>query len=241
MARPWEVYGLTMPVIPGVIPCLRCVYPNAPEGAQPTCETAGVLNAIISAVASLQVAMPCTLSGHPEKVRARIATMDVWEGTLRQIDAPERDPDCPCCARREFAFWRARSAASEPVRCATRCRYGARAATRSAGLRARLEPLGEVRANEFALRFAVNGYEMTFFPDGRAIVKGTDDLGSCAPVFMRGISDKDEHKTCAICRPLPGIETFSSASRSEMLRMATRNGFEDAGILAPSQEGSGTG
>ena len=64
-----------------------------------------MLNAIVSAVASLQVADALKLlSGHPEKVRARIATIDVWEGTLRQIDAPERDPDCPCCARREFTF-----------------------------------------------------------------------------------------------------------------------------------------
>src|SRR5262249_12597237 len=48
-------YGLTMPVIPGHTACLRCVYPDPPSGAQPTCETAGVLNAIVSAVASLQV------------------------------------------------------------------------------------------------------------------------------------------------------------------------------------------
>jgi len=49
-------YGLTMPVIPGRTACLRCVYPQPPGGAQPTCETAGVLNPIISAIASLQVA-----------------------------------------------------------------------------------------------------------------------------------------------------------------------------------------
>src|SRR5258705_6439052 len=48
-------YGFTMPVVPGHTACLRCVYPEPPAGAQPTCETAGVLNAIVSAVASLQV------------------------------------------------------------------------------------------------------------------------------------------------------------------------------------------
>jgi molybdopterin-synthase adenylyltransferase len=58
-------YGLTMPVIPGHTACLRCVYPDPPAGAQPTCETAGVLNAIVSAVASLQVADALKiLSGH---------------------------------------------------------------------------------------------------------------------------------------------------------------------------------
>ena len=42
-------YGLTMPVIPGRTACLRCVYPEPPAGAQPTCDTAGVLNALTAA------------------------------------------------------------------------------------------------------------------------------------------------------------------------------------------------
>ena len=52
-------------------------------------------------------------------------------------------------------------------------------------LRARLEPLGEVRANEFALRFLVAPYEMTVFPDGRAIVKGTSDTGVARSLYAR--------------------------------------------------------
>ncbi len=182
-------YGLTMPVIPGRTPCLRCVYPDPPQGVQPTCETAGVLNAIVSAVASLQVADALKLlSGHPEKIRARIATIDVWEGTLRQIDAPERDPDCPCCARREFTFLEERDL--PPVSLCGRNAVQIRGRARPLDLRelrARLEPLGEVRANEFALRFAANGYEMTFFPDGRAIVKGTSDLRIARSLYAQYI------------------------------------------------------
>jgi hypothetical protein len=34
---------------------------------------------------------------------------------------------------------------------------------------------GEVLANEFVLRLRKPPYELTLFPDGRAIVKGTDD------------------------------------------------------------------
>src|SRR5579872_5261755 len=47
--RPWIYgaavgsYGITMPVVPARTACLRCVYPDPPDGAQPTCETAGVL------------------------------------------------------------------------------------------------------------------------------------------------------------------------------------------------------
>ena len=38
-----------------------------------------------------------------------------------------------------------------------------------------LGPLGEVSYNDFMLRFRVDGHEIVVFPDGRAIVKNTDD------------------------------------------------------------------
>jgi molybdopterin/thiamine biosynthesis adenylyltransferase len=180
-------YGLTMPVIPGRTPCLRCVYPDPPSGAQPTCETAGVLNVVISAVASLQVADALKLmAGHADEVRARISTMDVWEGTMRQIDAPERDSDCPCCARREFPFLEEREL--PPVTLCGRNAVQIRGRERPLDLtelHKRLAPLGEVRANEYALRFFINGYEMTVFSDGRAIVKGTDDAGIARALYSR--------------------------------------------------------
>ena len=52
-------------------------------------------------------------------------------------------------------------------------------------LKARLAPLGEVRANEFALRFFPAPYEMTIFPDGRAIIKGTADPGVARSLYSR--------------------------------------------------------
>jgi molybdopterin-synthase adenylyltransferase len=178
-------YGLTMPVIPGRTACLRCVYPEPPSGAQPTCETAGVISAVVSAVASFQVADALRiLCG--EEIRARITTMDLWKGGVRQIDAPERDPDCPTCARREFPFLEeaARPAATLCGRNAVQIQERPRPID-LVELKARLAPLGEVRANEFALRFLLPPYELTIFPDGRAIIKGTSD-----PSIGRGLYAK---------------------------------------------------
>ncbi|HUJ23912.1 MAG TPA: ThiF family adenylyltransferase [Bryobacteraceae bacterium] len=170
-------YGLAMPVIPGRTSCLRCVYPEPPAGAQPTCETAGVLNAITTAIASLQVADALKiLSGRSECVVPRITTIDVWSGTIRQLDQPPRDPDCPTCARRDFVHLRGGTRA--PVSLCGRNAVQIHAAARSidlAELKRRLHVLGEVRANEFALRFVRPPFEMTIFPDGRAIIKGTTD------------------------------------------------------------------
>ena len=56
-------------------------------------------------------------------------------------------------------------------------------------LSARLQPLGRVRYNEFVLRFFVAPYEMTLFPDGRAIVKGTTDPGVARSLYARYIGN----------------------------------------------------
>lgn len=182
-------YGLTMPVIPGRTACFRCIYPEPPEGAQPTCETVGVLNVITSAVASLQVADALKiLAGRGEEVKPRITTMDVWDGGIRQIGMPEPDADCPACGRREFVWLEGRL--RPPVRLCGRNAVQLHERPRAldlAALRAALEPLGEVRANEYALRFFAPPYELTVFPDGRAIVKGTDDAGVARSLYARYI------------------------------------------------------
>jgi len=180
-------YGLTMAVIPDRTACLRCVYPDPPSGAQPTCETAGVLNPIVSAVASLQVADAMRiLTGHFEPAHSRITRIDVWSGAIRQIDAPPRDPDCPACGRREFPYLE--ESARPPVSLCGRNAVQVRERERPVDLlelQARLAPLGEVRANEFALRFLAPPYEMTVFADGRAIIKGTSDPGVARSLYAR--------------------------------------------------------
>src|SRR5262249_32837553 len=47
--------GSTMTVVPGSTPCLRCVFPVAPEaGSAPTCDTAGVFGPAVHLVAAIQ-------------------------------------------------------------------------------------------------------------------------------------------------------------------------------------------
>ena len=49
----------------------------------------------------------------------------------------------------------------------------------------RLAPLGEVRHNAFMLRFAAEGHEFTVFPDGRAIIKGTNDIAKARTLYAQ--------------------------------------------------------
>jgi adenylyltransferase/sulfurtransferase len=180
-------YGLTMPVLPNQTACLRCVYPNPPQGAQPTCETAGVLNVITATIASYQVAYALKiLSGHPELVEKRITTVDLWHGATRQVEMPLQDPDCPACGRRQFSYLD--ETRQTPARLCGRNAVQIQECRQPfdlAELKARLERVGEVRANEFALRFRAAPYEMTVFPDGRAIIKGTSDTAVARSLYAR--------------------------------------------------------
>jgi molybdopterin/thiamine biosynthesis adenylyltransferase len=182
-------YGLTMPVLPGVTSCLACVYPEPPSAAQPTCETAGVLNALTSLIASMQCADALKiLSGHGDTLAHRITTADVWTGSIRQIAQPERDPACRACGTRQFVHLNGSRRA--PVSLCGRNAVQIHERTRPLALgdlQRDLAPLGTVRANEFALRFFVPPYEMTIFPDGRAIVKGTTDVGVARSLYARYI------------------------------------------------------
>jgi adenylyltransferase/sulfurtransferase len=49
----------------------------------------------------------------------------------------------------------------------------------------RLNPVAAVRVSEFALRAVVDPYELTVFPDGRAIIRGTTDAGVARSVYAR--------------------------------------------------------
>jgi molybdopterin-synthase adenylyltransferase len=180
-------YGLTMPVVPGVTACLKCVYPEPPASAQPTCETAGVVNAATSAIASFQAADAIKiLAGHAETVRPRITTVDVWTGEVRQVTQPAPDGDCPACGRREFVHLEGRQSAPVSLCGRNAVQIHEREQTLDLGeLKRRLAPLGEVRANEFALRFFAAPYEMTVFPDGLAIIKGTADVALARSLYAR--------------------------------------------------------
>ncbi len=180
-------YGIKLAIVPGTTACFRCVYPEPPRGAQPTCETEGVLGPVTSAIASLQAADALKiLAAGGDAVSGRMTTIDVWSGAIRQTAAPARDPDCPCCARREFPYLDGKHRA--PISLCGRNAVQIHERSRPvnlAELATRLRDLTQVRVNEFALRAALDPYELTVFPDGRAIIKGTTDPGVARSVYAR--------------------------------------------------------
>jgi len=179
-------YGIVMPIVPQEGPCLACVYPERPAGVQPTCDVNGVLASTTAGVAALQVAIALRLLVGWADFKCRIHTLDVWEGTSRQVDAGERDSKCPVCEMRQFRYLEGQRRA--PVSLCGRNAVQLHESTRPLDLHElalRLRPLGVVRVNEFALRMTMPKYDLTFFPDGRAIVKGTTDVGVARGLYAR--------------------------------------------------------
>ncbi len=201
--KPWiysgvvASYGVTMNIVPGETACLRCVFPEVPlPGSTPTCDTAGVLNGIVGTIASIASteALKILLS-RQDKISHSMRWMDLWENTQDEIEIP-RMPDCPACGQGLYEFLDAAGAQSTSlcgrnavqVRPPRAARTGSQAqALNFAALAERLREVGLVNYNEFLLRFRVDGYEFTIFPDARAIIKGTDDQAIARSLYARYI------------------------------------------------------
>ncbi len=180
-------YALTMNVIPGETACLSCVFPRPPQGTVETCDTSGILNSAVNLVASIQATEALKfLVGDLGSLRRTLLSFDLWSNERSEIATAHPRSDCETCVRREFPHL-----AGEGRPHVTLCGRNSvqiherRRPIDFAEMTARLEPHGTVRHNEFVLKFWHNGYEMTLFPDGRAIIKGTSDTGVARSLYAR--------------------------------------------------------
>lgn len=187
-------YGVTMTIRPRATPCLRCIFPEAPPAASaPTCDTAGVIMPIISIVAAVQVAEALKLLiGDPENLHNSLLQFDVWRNEWRRISVGKPLADCPACALGKFESLDAEAKEFAAVMCGRHAVQISPAETVHldlAVLRRKLEPAGEVKANDYLLRFRTGEYEMTIFQDARSIIRGTDDIATARSLYSKYIGN----------------------------------------------------
>lgn len=176
--------GTFTAIRPGVTPCLRCLFPEAPNpGEMATCDTAGVIGPIIHIVASYQATEAFKiLVGAEEAFNPNLETFDIWNNQHQQIKVVNaRRPDCPCCGQREFSFLEPDTQDGQAVSLCGRDTVQISSAAGQGGLdltalEERLAPLGQVERNRFLLRFHVDPHTLVIFPDGRVLVQGTGDI-----------------------------------------------------------------
>jgi adenylyltransferase/sulfurtransferase len=181
-----------MTIIPGKTPCLRCIFEEIPDaGSSPTCDTAGVIQPIISTISSIQVSESLKLlTGKMDKLHRSLLQADVWESDWRKINLAKPNPDCITCAKRNFEFLDAESGEMTTSLCgrdAVQVQPSNGALIDLKNLAENLRTIGDVMLNDFLLRLTVDGYEITLFRDSRAIIRGTDDPAIARSLYAKYI------------------------------------------------------
>lgn len=189
-------HGQTMTIFPGETACLRCLIEDVPEpGATETCDTAGVIGPAINVIASLEAVDALKiLSGQRELVKPVLKVVDVWDGTWRNMNIGKlrETANCPACQRGERDWLQGRTGSQSSVLCG---RNAVQVSPSTPGkldlveLAQRLKSSGKVTQTAFLLRLQLTDpdYDVTIFADGRAIIKGTEDVSVARSVYSRYI------------------------------------------------------
>ncbi|RJO66655.1 MAG: thiazole biosynthesis adenylyltransferase ThiF [Myxococcales bacterium] len=197
LGRPWVYAGvigttaLTMAVVPGRTPCLRCLFDEAPPREEtPTCDTAGVLSTAVRAISAFQVTEALKiLVGRIDEAGRALLRLDVWTGECSRTDLNDaRRDDCPCCVQRRFPFLEPRRQTTAAALCgrqAVQVMPGSPAALDLDSLAGRYPAAQIVARNAYLLRLRADEAELTVFADGRAIVSGIDDPKRALALYAR--------------------------------------------------------
>ena len=183
-------YGTTMTIIPNESPCLRCIFEEIPSaGSAPTCDTAGVIQPIITSISAIQTTEALKiLTGNIEDLHKCLIQIDVWQNVWRKIKLTTPNADCVCCGQRKFEFLDAENADFFTALCgrdAVQIQPPNRSEIDLPNLAEKLKNVGEIKLNEYLLRLTVEDYELTVFKDARAIIRGTDNISTARSVYAK--------------------------------------------------------
>jgi adenylyltransferase/sulfurtransferase len=183
-----------MTIRPGETACLRCVFEEAPSAASAaTCDTAGVIMPIISIVAAVQVSEALKLlTGQISSLHNSLMQFDVWNNEWRKIKPGGPAPECSTCGERNFQTLDPIQSEFAAVLCgrdAVQIAPSVPTKIDFAQLAERLRPSGEVKFNDYLLRFTAGNYELTIFRDARSIIRGTNEVSTARSLYAKYIGN----------------------------------------------------
>jgi len=197
LGKPWVYtgviasYGMSMTIRPGETVCLRCIMGELPApGTVPTCDTAGIIGPIVSLMGSIAVAEALKLLVGKGTLNSGMIHIDLWDDSFDKFDLGGPRPDCPTCGQHEYIFLNAEAGARTTALCG---RDAVQVSVLGAPMlslpalaeRLRTAQVGAIQVNAYLLRAQIDGYEFTVFPDGRAIIKGTNDEAVAVTLYAR--------------------------------------------------------
>ena len=182
-----------MTILPGETACLNCLMLDGPPppGTTPTCDSFGILAPIINVIASFQANEALKiLSGNRHFASKKLNVFALWENDARQLDVSKlrEQVDCPTCKQQSFQWLSGERGSHSAVLCgrnAVQLSFPDRQSISLNDLAFRLRDIGKVEVNAFLLRFYVDEFVLTVFPDGRAIVSGTDEVSVARKLYSQ--------------------------------------------------------
>ena len=184
--------GMCTTIVPGVTPCLRCIYPQTPPPETlHTCDTSGVILPVVQTVASLQVSECLKLLTQKKIPPCELMYCDAWQGTFLRTKL-QRHKECPACQKGEYPALKARAGASVNTLCGRNTvmiTYYEPKRIDLASLARKLEPLGQTEISQDMLIFRIDTYKIAIFPDGRTIMKGTEDPKVARELYSKYIGN----------------------------------------------------
>jgi len=184
-------YAATMNVVPGETACLACIFPESPTGLIETCETAGILNSAVNFAASVAATEALkVLTGANDHLRRTLLSYDLWRNQRAEIAAAKPGAGCRACAKRDFMHLGGHGRPQITLCGRNSVQIHEHHRPINLGeISDRLKSFGNVRQNDFVLKFWKEPFEMTLFPDGRAIIKGTSDTAIARSLYAKYVGN----------------------------------------------------
>ena len=183
--------GMSYVVLPGEGPCVRCLFGEAPSAdAVQTCDQVGILAPVAHLIASFQATEAIKiLAGKREAVERQLWKVDLWSRQFHAISVEHlKSAPCTGCAKEEYPYLERGNATRTVTLCgrnAVQIYQQEKKGIDFKKLATKLEGRADVQFNEFLLMIRHAPYEITVFPNGRAIVKGTEDAGRAKSLYTR--------------------------------------------------------
>ncbi|HKR12705.1 MAG TPA: hypothetical protein VJT15_11655, partial [Pyrinomonadaceae bacterium] len=144
-------------------------------------------------VAAVQVSEALKLlTEHVDELHGSLMQFDVWRNEWRKINPGAPRPDCPACGLARYETLSPESREAAAVLCgrdAIQISPSQPTRVNFASLAERLRRAGEVKFNEYLLRFRTGNFELTVFKDARSIIRGTNEIATARSLYAKYIGN----------------------------------------------------
>lgn len=183
-------FGSTYTIIPGKTPCLQCLLKKMPVSGA-TCDSKGVINAVIQLIAAYQVT-ECLklLVDDGVALRTTYLSVDLWHNEHFNLKVESvKDEDCLSCGTQPtYPYLQYESQTKVAVLCGrntVQLRPARQQPMSIEQLEGLLKNKQNIKRNPYLLSYELDGYRLVFFNDGRVFVHGTNDILTAKKLYYR--------------------------------------------------------